>query len=64
MERLSLAEALASGRLDAFVLQAEAEGIGNAVAPAFDLGLGELIKERPPEGQTSRLRARGSSRGK
>lgn len=61
---LSLADALATGRLDEFVDQAEAEGVGPADRTQFDALVREASKERPPADQTSRSRARGSSRGK
>ena len=50
MERLNLADALASDRLDDFAKQAEADGIGPAHRVEFDA----LIKALPPEDQTSR----------
>lgn len=64
MERLSLASALASGRLDDFVAQAEADGIGPAGLGQFDILVFEASKERPQEDRTSRSRGPGSSRGK
>lgn len=63
MERLSLAVALASGRLDDFAAQAEADGIGPADRAQFD-ALVERVTAPLPEGQTSRSPARGSKRGK
>ena len=63
MERLSLAAALASGRLDDFATQAEADGIGPADRSQF-ARMVERVTAPLPEGQTSRLPVHGSSRGK
>lgn len=63
MERLSLADALASDRLNDFIAQAEADGIGPADRAQFDALLGR-VTEPQPEGQTSRSPAQGSKRGK
>lgn len=61
--RLTLSEALASGRLDDFVAQAEAEGIGPANRAQFEAMVGRVTAPQP-EGRTSRSPARGSKRGK
>jgi hypothetical protein len=61
--RLSLSEALASGRLADFVDQAEAEGIGPADRAQFEAMVGRLTAPQP-EDQTSRSRGGGASRGK
>jgi hypothetical protein len=63
MERLSLADALAAGRLPEFAAQAEAQGIGPADRSQFDALLGAVTAPQQAD-QTSRSRARGSSRGK
>ena len=49
---LTLAKALAEGRLEEFAAQAEADGVGPADRAQFDA----LVKVTapPPEGQTSR----------
>ena len=60
---LTLADALATGRLDEFVDQAEAEGIGPADRSQFEALVGRLTAP-PPEDQTSRSRGGGSKRGK
>ena len=62
-EHISLSEALASGRLDDFARQAEVAGVGPADRAQFDTLVGRVTAPLP-EGQTSRSRARGSSRGK
>jgi hypothetical protein len=63
MERISLADAIASGDLESFIQQEEAEG-RIADRDAFERRLGALIKAPPQEGRTSRSRARGGSRGR
>ena len=62
MKALTLAEALASDRLEEFIAQAEAET--GPIDPAeFEARLASLITAPPQEDQTSRSRARGDSRG-
>lgn len=63
MERMTLATAIAQGKLGEFVEQAEVEGIGPANRAQFDSLLGAITATRQ-EGQTSRSRARDSKRGK
>lgn len=63
MNRLSLADALASNRLEDFIVQAEADGIGPADRAQFDALVGRVTAPLP-EGQTSRSPVRGSKRGK
>ena len=63
MNKLSLADALASNRLEDFAAQAEAEGVGPADRAQFEALVGTLTAPQP-EGQTSRSRADGSKRGK
>jgi len=53
MKPITLAEALAEGRLDEFIAQAEAQGVGPASSERFETGLGRLVTEPPPEDQTS-----------
>ena len=60
---LTLAEALENGRLQEFIEQAEAGGIGPAHRAQFDALVGTLTAPQP-EGQTSRSRGGGSKRGK
>lgn len=60
---LTLSQALAEGRLDDFVAQAEAAGIGPADRAQFDALVGRVTAPQP-EGQTSRSPAHGSKRGK
>ena len=59
---MTLAEALASGRLDKFAAQAEADGIGPADRSQFDALVGRVTAPLP-EGQTSHSLVRGSKRG-
>ena len=59
---LNLAKALAAGRLEDFIRQEEAAG-RVVDRDDFDRRLGSLIKAPPPEGRTSRSRARGGLRG-
>lgn len=63
MDRLSLADALASGRLDQFATQAEADGIGPADRAQFDKMV-ERVTAPLPEDQTSRSPDGDCSRGK
>ena len=59
---LTLSEALETGRLQEFIEQAEAEGIGPADRAPFD-ALVERVTAPRPEDQTSRSRGAGSKRG-
>jgi hypothetical protein len=63
MAHLTLSEALASSRLPEFIIQAEAAGVGPADRAQFDAMVGRITAP-PPEDQTSRSPARGSTRGK
>lgn len=60
---ISLAEALATGRLEDFVAQAEAEGVGPVNHIQFEALVGRVTAPQP-EDRTSRSPARGSKRGK
>jgi hypothetical protein len=60
---LTLHEAIESGKLADFAAQAEAQGICPANRAQFDALLGAVTAPQQ-EDQTSRSRARGSSRGK
>lgn len=51
MERISLADTLASGDLESFIAQEEAEG-RMADRDAFERRLGSLIKAPQPKGPT------------
>ena len=62
VERVTLSDAIASGDLEPFIRQAEAEGVG-VDRDDFEARLGRLIKAPPQEDRTSRSRARGGSRG-
>jgi hypothetical protein len=63
MNRLTLSQALAEGRLQDFAAQAEADGTGPVDRAQFDALVGRVTAPLP-EDQTSRSRARGSKRGK
>ena len=63
MNELSLAKALASGRLEDFIKQAEAEGIGPADRAQFDAMVGRITAPQPAD-QTSHSCGGGSKRGK
>lgn len=63
MGRLTLSEAIAEGRLEAFIAQAEADGIGPIDRAEFDAMVGRVTVPQP-EGQTSRSRGSNGSRGK
>ena len=60
--KLTLSQALAEGRLEDFIVQAEGEGVGEVTQADFEAALAGLIA-LPPEGQTSRSPAPGGSRG-
>lgn len=60
---ITLADALAWGRLDEFIEQAEAEGVGPADRAQFEALIGTLTAPQP-EDQTSRSPDRDGSRGK
>jgi hypothetical protein len=60
---ISLADALASGDLEAFIQQEEAEG-RHVDRAEFERRLGGLIKAPAPERRTSRSPSRGGSRGR
>lgn len=63
---ISLAEALRAGKLDDFVAQAEAAGVGPIAEADFNRVLGSVAapKAPPPEDQTYHSPAGGASRGK
>ena len=63
-DRLTLVEALKADRLDEFVAQAEAEGIGPTNVADFDEAVRRLATQPQSEGRTSRSASRGGSSGK
>jgi len=63
MSRISLADALSSNRLDDFIEQAEAEGVGPTDRARFDNLMGQITAPQP-EDQTSRSPDDGLKRGK
>ena len=63
MNSISLSDALASGRLDEFVAQAESAGIGPADRAQFEKMVGRVTAPQP-EDQTSHLPAGDYLHGK
>ena len=61
---LTLKDALKAGNLEAFIAQAEAEGIAPAEASRVYASLDALIKQQPEADQTSPAPSRGGSGGK
>lgn len=61
--RITLADALATDDLEAFISQAESEGVGPAARDQFDAMVGRVTAPQP-EDQTSRSPAHGSTPGK
>lgn len=62
-ERLSLAEAQRLGRLDEFIAQEEARGIGPIERADFDAALAKVVKEPRSKSRTSRSASRDGSSG-
>lgn len=63
-EKLTLRNALVADRLDDFIAQAEANGVGPADVAELDDALRRVIKQPAAERSSSRSPARGGSRGK
>jgi hypothetical protein len=63
VSRITLSEALKRGDVERFVQQAEADGIGPIPLQDFEKVVGRVTAPQPAD-RTSRLRARGGSRGK
>ena len=61
MTRLTLSEAIETGKLDEFAAQAEAEGVGPVGRADFE-AMVERVTVPLPEDQTSRSRGDGSKR--
>lgn len=61
---MTLAEALSSGRLDEFIAQEEARGVGPADKAGLDRALAALIKQPQSEDRTSRSASPDGSTGK
>lgn len=61
---LSLREAIAEGRLDDFVAQEEARGVGTVDRGDLDDALRRVIRPPRSERQTSRSASAGGSTGK
>lgn len=65
MAHLSLSEALRTGRVDAFVTQAEAAGVGPVSKADFDESVRRVAVTRPQlSGRTSRSQSGDGSGGK
>ena len=64
MARLTLAEALRSGKVDEFAAQAEANEVGPVDEADFERVLGKLVREPRSEDQTSHSSSRDCSTGK
>ena len=60
-DRLSLAHALASGRLEHFIKQEEARGVGPVASKQFEQLAEAVIKSPQSEDRTSRSRGVGGS---
>ena len=61
---LSLMEAIKSDRLEEFVAQEEARGVGPIIAAKFDEAAATVIKTPPQDDQTSGSLPRDGSRAK
>lgn len=61
---LTLADALREGRLDEFIAQEEARGVGAADKADLDRALEALIKQPQSEDRTSRSASPDGSTGK
>jgi hypothetical protein len=61
---LTLAAALKSGRLDDFIAQEEARGVGSIDRAEFDCLLGKAVKAPQSKDRTSRSPLPGGSTGK
>jgi hypothetical protein len=61
---ISLAEAVRSGRLEDFIAQEEARGVGVADRETYDRALAAIIKAPRSEDQTSHSSSSDGSTGK
>ena len=61
---LNLSKAKKSGRLEEFIAQEEARGVGPISAAEFDETAAKVIKTPPQDDQTSGSLPRDGSRGK
>jgi hypothetical protein len=64
VSRLSLSEAIESGRLSDFIVQEEARGIGPIDHAEFDGAVAKVIRAPQSEDRTSRSADGGNSSGK
>jgi hypothetical protein len=63
-KRITLKDAIKAGNLEAFVAQAEADGMPPADAARFAAAITAAAKPQKSTRQTSRSPSRGGSRGK
>jgi hypothetical protein len=61
---LTLSEAVKTGRLQEFIAQEEARGVGPVDRAELDRALAKMVKAPRSEGQTSRSPSRDGSTGK
>lgn len=61
---LTLATAIKEGRLQEFIAQEEARGIGAIARAELDRALGDVVRAPQSKGRTSRSPSRGGSSGK
>ena len=61
---LTLKDAIKAGNLEAFIAQAEADGVAPAEAAKVYASLETVIKQQPEANQTSPAPSRGGSGGK
>lgn len=64
MTALTLMAALRAGKLDEFIAQEEARGVGPVVEADFDALAAKVIRTSQSDDQTSRSLPAGGSRGK
>jgi hypothetical protein len=64
MDHLTLAEAIKSGRLDRFIAQEEARGVGPIAEADFDELAAKVIRTSQSDGQTLGSLPADGSRGK
>ncbi len=63
-KRLTLTDAIKTGKLQEFVDEQEKRGVGPLEISKFDEAIQKIVKPQPPERQTSRSQGGDGSRGK